>query len=220
MATKKKKVEWVCSGCGGTTAKWAGRCPHCGEWNTLKEFVVETGAAARFGAARHKGLVSASEVLDLNDVQAQEVPRLITGMQEFDRVMGGGLVPGGVSLIGGDPGIGKSTLLLEVMYQLVHQGVRALYVSGEESPGQIALRAKRLGLDPQGLLLMSEIQLEKIEATLLAENPQFVVIDSIQTLFSDQLDSAPGSVTQVRECSARLTRIAKAQVSHCSSWVM
>ena len=209
MATKKKKVEWVCSECGGTTAKWAGRCPHCGEWNTLKEFVVETGAAARFGDSRHKGLVSASEVLDLNDVQAQEVPRLITGMQEFDRVMGGGLVPGGVSLIGGDPGIGKSTLLLEVMYQLVHQGIRALYVSGEESPGQIALRAKRLGLDPQGLRLMSEIQLEKIEATLLAEKPQFVVIDSIQTLFSDQLDSAPGSVTQVRECSARLTRIAK-----------
>ena len=209
MATKKKKIEWVCSECGGTTVKWAGRCPHCGEWNTLKEFVVETGAAARFGDSRHKGLVSASEVLDLNDVQAQEVPRIVTGFQEFDRVMGGGLVCGGVSLIGGDPGIGKSTLLLQVMHRLVHQDVRCLYVSGEESPGQIALRAKRLGLEPQGLRLMSEIQLEKIEATLLEEKPQFVVIDSIQTLFSDQLESAPGSVTQVRECSARLTRIAK-----------
>ena len=150
MATKKKKVEWVCSECGGTTVKWAGRCPHCGQWNTLKEFVVESGAAARFGDARHMGIVSASEVMDLNDVQAQEVPRIITGFQEFDRVMGGGLVAGGVSLIGGDPGIGKSTLLLQVMYRLVHQEVKCLYVSGEESPGQIALRAKRLGREPQG----------------------------------------------------------------------
>ena len=142
-------------------------------------------------------------------MQAQEVPRIISGFQEFDRVMGGGLVPGGVSLIGGDPGIGKSTLLLQVMHRLVSSQVPSLYVSGEESPGQIALRAKRLGLDPQGMRLMSEIQLEKIEAALINEKPQFVVIDSIQTLFSDQLDSAPGSVTQVRECSARLTRIAK-----------
>ena len=114
------------------------------------------------------------------------MPRIITGLQEFDRVMGGGLVAGGVSLIGGDPGIGKSTLLLQVMHRLVHQDVRCLYVSGEESPGQIPLRAKRLGLEPQGLRLMSEIQLEKIESTLLAEEPQFVVIDSIQTLFPDQ----------------------------------
>ncbi|HIU85317.1 MAG TPA: DNA repair protein RadA [Candidatus Aphodousia gallistercoris] len=209
--TKKKKVEWVCSECGGTTAKWAGRCPHCGEWNTLQEFTVETGAAARYADSRHRGLVASSKVLDLSDVQAQEVPRIITGFEEFDRVMGGGLVAGGVSLIGGDPGIGKSTLLLQVMHRLVHLGVSALYVSGEESPGQIAMRAKRLGLDPQGLRLMSEIQLENIESTLLSEKPQFVVIDSIQTLFSNQLDSAPGSVTQVRECSSRLTRIAKSE---------
>lgn len=211
MATsKKRKVEYVCSECGGTTIKWAGKCPHCGQWNTLKEFVVETGAAARFGDARSRtSIVKASAVLNLDDVQAEEVPRIVTGFSEFDRVMGGGLVPGAVSLIGGDPGIGKSTLLLQVMHRLVHEGVRALYVSGEESPGQIALRAKRLGLEPQGMRLMSEIQLENIEATLLAEKPQFVVIDSIQTLFSDQLESAPGSVTQVRECSARLTRIAK-----------
>lgn len=211
MATsKKRKVEYVCSECGGTTIKWAGKCPHCGQWNTLKEFVVETGVAARFGDARSRtSIIKASKVLNLDDVQAEEVPRIVTGFSEFDRVMGGGLVPGAVSLIGGDPGIGKSTLLLQVMHRLVHEGVRALYVSGEESPGQIALRAKRLGLEPQGMRLMSEIQLENIEATLLAEKPQFVVIDSIQTLFSDQLESAPGSVTQVRECSARLTRIAK-----------
>ena len=212
MATsKKKKVEWVCSECGGTTLKWAGRCPHCGEWNTLQEFTVETGAAARYSDSRHRGLVAASKVLDLNDVQAQEVPRVVTGFSEFDRVMGGGLVPGGVSLLGGDPGIGKSTLLLQVMNRLVQLGVGSLYVSGEESPGQIAMRAKRLGIDPKGMRLMSEIQLENIEATLLSEKPQFVVIDSIQTLFSNQLDSAPGSVTQVRECSARLTRLAKGE---------
>lgn len=212
MATsKKKKVEWVCSECGGTTLKWAGRCPHCGEWNTLQEFTVETGAAARYSDSRHRGLVAASKVLDLNDVQAQEVPRIVTGFSEFDRVMGGGLVPGGVSLLGGDPGIGKSTLLLQVMNQLVQLGVGSLYVSGEESPGQIAMRAKRLGIDPKGMRLMSEIQLENIESTLLSEKPQFVVIDSIQTLFSNQLDSAPGSVTQVRECSARLTRLAKSE---------
>ena len=210
MATsKKKKVEWVCTECGGSTVKWAGKCPHCGQWNTLKEFVVQSSVAERFGDAKFKALAQTSEVLDLNDVQAQEVPRIISGFQEFDRVMGGGLVPGGVSLIGGDPGIGKSTLLLQVMHRLVSSQVPSLYVSGEESPGQIALRAKRLGLNPQGMRLMSEIQLEKIEAALINEKPQFVVIDSIQTLFSDQLDSAPGSVTQVRECSARLTRIAK-----------
>ena len=119
MATsKKKKVEWVCSECGGTTLKWAGRCPHCGEWNTLQEFTVETGAGARYSDSRHRGLVAASKVLDLNDVQAQEIPRVVTGFSEFDRVMGGGLVPGGVSLLGGDPGIGKSTLLLQVMNRL------------------------------------------------------------------------------------------------------
>ena len=212
MATsKKKKVEWVCSECGGSTLKWAGRCPHCGEWNTLQEFTVETGAGARYSDSRHRGLVAASKVLDLNDVQAQEIPRVVTGFSEFDRVMGGGLVPGGVSLLGGDPGIGKSTLLLQVMNRLVQLGVGSLYVSGEESPGQIAMRAKRLGIDPKGMRLMSEIQLENIEATLLSEKPQFVVIDSIQTLFSNQLDSAPGSVTQVRECSARLTRLAKSE---------
>ena len=212
MATsKKKKVEWVCSECGGTTLKWAGRCPHCGEWNTLQEFTVETGAGARYSDSRHRGLVAASKVLDLNDVQAQEIPRVVTGFSEFDRVIGGGLVPGGVSLLGGDPGIGKSTLLLQVMNRLVQLGVGSLYVSAEESPGQIAMRAKRLGIDPKGMRLMSEIQLENIEATLLSEKPQFVVIDSIQTLFSNQLDSAPGSVTQVRECSARLTRLAKSE---------
>lgn len=207
----KSKVEYVCSDCGGTSVKWQGRCPHCGQWNTMQEFKVPTSTASRFGSDKHRSrsLIEACEVVDLAQVDAQEVPRVVVGIEEFDRVMGGGLVPGGVSLIGGDPGIGKSTLLLQVMSRLVSQGRSALYVSGEESAGQVALRAHRLGINPQGMRLMSEIELEKIEAALVAHRPEFVVIDSIQTLFSGELDSAPGSVTQVRECSSRLTRLAK-----------
>lgn len=208
----KSKTHYVCSECGGTTVKWQGRCPHCGAWNTMKEFREPTASQARFGADRHvrHGLVASTEVVDLSQVDAAEVPRIPVGLEEFDRVMGGGLVVGGVGLIGGDPGIGKSTLLLQVMHRLVRQGISALYVSGEESASQVALRAQRLGLMPTGMQLMSEIELEKIEAVIAEKKPQFVVIDSIQTLFSGELDSAPGSVTQVRECSARLTRLAKA----------
>ena len=207
----KPRVEYVCEKCGGTSVKWQGRCPHCGEWNTMKEFKIAGGASARFGSDKHRAhsLIEATQVIDLADVEAEDLPRIIVGIEEFDRVMGGGLVPGGVSLIGGDPGIGKSTLLLQVMSRLVAQGKSALYVSGEESAGQVAMRAKRLGIDPHGLSLMSEIELEKIEEALMRLKPEFIVIDSIQTLFSIELDSAPGSVTQVRECSARLTRLAK-----------
>ena len=207
----KARSEYVCSECGGTSVKWQGRCPHCGAWNTMQEFKISSGAASRYGVARQRlrGIVETSEVLDLSEVEAKELPRIITGLEEFDRVIGGGLVAGGVALIGGDPGIGKSTLLLQVMSRLVRHGLSALYVSGEESASQVAMRAKRLGLDPSGLRVMSEIELEKIEQILVNEKPQFVVIDSIQTLFSGELDSAPGSVTQVRECSARLTRLAK-----------
>ena len=208
----KSKTHYVCSECGGATVKWQGRCPHCGAWNTMKEFREPTASQARFGADRHvrHGLVASTEVVDLSQVDAAEVPRIPVGLEEFDRVMGGGLVVGGVGLIGGDPGIGKSTLLLQVMHRFVRQGISALYVSGEESASQVALRAQRLGLMPTGMQLMSEIELEKIEAVIAEKKPQFVVIDSIQTLFSGELDSAPGSVTQVRECSARLTRLAKA----------
>ena len=208
----KTRTEYVCDQCGGTVAKWAGKCPHCGAWNSLKEFKVqESSSAARFGSDKHRSrsIIEATQVVDLSQVEVEELPRIVTGLEEFDRVMGGGLVPGGVSLIGGDPGIGKSTLLLQVMSRLVQQGKSALYVSGEESAGQVAMRARRLSVDPHGLQLMSEIELEKIEEALIARKPEFVVIDSIQTLFSAALDSAPGSVTQVRECSARLTRLAK-----------
>ena len=207
----KTKTVYVCSQCGESFPKWMGQCPSCKSWNTLSEYKVAQGAAERFGADRHRSraIIEATEVKDLASVKAEDVPRILSGMREFDRVMGGGLVAGGVTLIGGDPGIGKSTLLLQVTARLVAQGLSTLYVSGEESAGQVAMRAKRLGLEPSGIRLMSEIQLETIESVIVEEKPSFVVIDSIQTIFSADLDSAPGSVSQVRECAARLTRLAK-----------
>lgn len=206
----KAKTQYVCSECGGISPKWAGQCPHCKAWNSLEEMVSEA-SAHRFGT-RPSGLVAASEVLSLGAIEASEVPRFTTGSEEFDRVLGGGLVAGGVVLIGGDPGIGKSTLLLQSLAALAESGRRTLYVSGEESAAQIALRAQRLGLiDAQSpaVRVMAEIQLEKIEAAITAERPDVVVIDSIQTIFSEALSSAPGSVAQVRECAAQLTRNAK-----------
>ncbi|CAM8638020.1 Sms Predicted ATP-dependent serine protease [Oxalobacteraceae bacterium] len=172
----------------------------------MVESVVET-AANRFGG-QAKGLVQGAPVMRLSDIEALDVPRFGTGIEEFDRVLGGGLVPGGVVLIGGDPGIGKSTLLLQALANL-SRIKSALYVSGEESGAQVALRARRLGIDAGDLHLQAEIQLEKIIATLTEQKPQVAVVDSIQTLFSDALTSAPGSVAQVRECAAQLTRFAK-----------
>ncbi|MGV3654423.1 MAG: DNA repair protein RadA [Noviherbaspirillum sp.] len=203
----KPKTQYTCTECGGSSSKWAGQCPACGQWNTLVETVVET-AGNRFSAQAHQGLAQTTPVLTLDDIEALDVPRFGTGIEEFDRVLGGGLVAGGVVLIGGDPGIGKSTLLLQALANLSRLK-KVLYVSGEESGAQIALRAKRLAVDAKALLLQAEIQLEKILATLAEHKPQVAVIDSIQTLYSDALTSAPGSVAQVRECAAQLTRVAK-----------
>ena len=211
--TTKTRTEFVCNECGGTTAKWQGQCPHCKAWNTLQEFKVSQGAAARYGAGSPRsagGFVDTTGSLqDLSDVAIEEIPRTVTGLGEFDRVMGGGLVKGCVALIGGDPGIGKSTLLLQVMARLVELGHSALYVSGEESPTQIALRAQRLQLEPRGLTLMSEIELEHIESVISSRKPEYVVIDSIQTMFIEAAGSAPGSVSQVRECTGVLMQLAK-----------
>ncbi len=167
------------------------------------ESVAEVAASGRFAS-----LAGSARLQTLSEIEAREEDRLPTGIGEFDRALGGGLVAGGVVLIGGDPGIGKSTLLLQALTSL-SAGSRVLYVSGEESGQQIALRARRLSLDTQNLKLLAEINLEKILATLQAEKPQVAVIDSIQTLWSEQLSSAPGSVAQVRECAAQLTRLAK-----------
>lgn len=199
----KAKTVYTCTECGGQTPKWQGQCPSCNAWNTLVETIAETSSASRFAS-----LAQTAGLQKLAEVEAAEVPRHPTGIVEFDRVLGGGLVPGGVVLIGGDPGIGKSTLLLQT---LCHIGgrQRVVYVSGEESPQQIAMRAKRLGLDASSVELLAEINLEKIVAILQAHKPNVAVIDSIQTLYSEALQSAPGSVAQVRECSAQLTRLAK-----------
>ncbi|MDR2788219.1 MAG: DNA repair protein RadA, partial [Candidatus Accumulibacter sp.] len=202
----KAKTVYSCTECGAVSSKWQGQCPECGAWNTLLETVVEAdGPSARRFAALSG---AAAGVRRLSEIEAREEDRLPTGIGEFDRALGGGLVAGGVVLIGGDPGIGKSTLLLQALAAL-SGGSKALYVSGEESGQQIALRARRLALDTRWLELLAEINLEKILAALQAEKPQVAVIDSIQTLWSEQLGSAPGSVAQVRECAARLTRLAK-----------
>ena len=197
----KASTLYVCAQCGGQTSKWQGQCPHCLAWNTLSETVQE--ARPR----RFQSLAASGNVVRLSAVQAVETPRLPTGLAEFDRVLGGGLVAGGVVLLGGDPGIGKSTLLLQALAD-IHARARTLYVSGEESAAQIALRANRLGLAAD-LPLLTEIRLEAILAVLKAEQPQVAVIDSIQTVYTEQLHSAPGSVAQVRECAQELTRHAK-----------
>ena len=202
--SSKTSTVYVCAECGGQSPKWQGQCPSCLAWNTLSESVLE---APGKGAQRFQALAANHEVVKLNAVQARELARLPTGQAEFDRVLGGGLVGGGVTLIGGDPGIGKSTLLLQALAE-IHGRARTLYVSGEESADQIALRAQRLGLTAD-IPLLTEIRLEAILATLQAEKPQVAVIDSIQTVYTEQLQSAPGSVAQVRECAQALTRHAK-----------
>jgi DNA repair protein RadA/Sms len=200
----KAKTVYSCTECGGQTSKWQGQCPHCQAWNTLVESVAEVSAPKRFS-----GLAAPSQIVMLADVEAAEESRLATGISEFDRVLGGGLVPGAVILIGGDPGIGKSTLLLQALCRMSAQHP-VLYVSGEESAAQVALRAKRLALDVTTTRVLAEINVEKILAATGAVKPLVAVMDSIQTLYSDQLQSAPGSVAQVRECAAQLTRFAKA----------
>ncbi len=202
----KAKTNYTCTECGGVSNKWSGQCPSCGQWNTMVETLVDTGGH-RF-SSQPQGLVQGSPVLKLSEIAAADVPRYPTGIDEFDRVLGGGLVSGGVVLIGGDPGIGKSTLLLQALAKLAKEK-KVLYVSGEESGAQVALRARRLAIDADDLQLQAEIQLEKILNTLAEQKPQVAVIDSIQTLYSDALTSAPGSVAQVRECAAQLTRVAK-----------
>ncbi|MEO8859608.1 MAG: DNA repair protein RadA, partial [Burkholderiaceae bacterium] len=203
----KDKTVYLCSECGGSSPKWLGKCPACHAWNTLVESVADSAAPPR---NRFAGLAGTAEIATLGDIEASAMARTPTGLEELDRVLGGGMVEGGVVLIGGDPGIGKSTLLLQALDALQRVGQSTLYVTGEESGAQVALRARRLGLDNSRVQVMAEIQLEKILATLEATRPQIAVIDSIQTVYSEQLTSAPGSVAQVRECAAHLTRAAKA----------
>ena len=204
----KAKTIYSCTECGAAEPKWQGQCPSCMAWNSLVESIEESGASTNRYANKFEGLAASSQLQKISSIKAAEIERTPTGISEFDRVLGGGLVEGGVVLIGGDPGIGKSTLLLQVLCHL-GKNAQAIYVSGEESPQQIAMRAKRLGLDASEVELLAEINLEKILATLQTHKPNIAVIDSIQTVYSEALQSAPGSVAQVRECSAQLTRLAK-----------
>jgi len=202
----KEKTSYSCTECGGSSPRWLGRCPHCEAWNTLIETVAEAPSGAR---NRFASLAKTAAVAVLAEIETSEIERTPTGIAELDRVLGGGIVEGGVILIGGDPGIGKSTLLLQALDALQRASVSSLYVTGEESGAQVALRSRRLGLDNSQVKVLAEIQLEKILATITATQPAVAVIDSIQTVYSDQLTSAPGSVAQVRECAAHLTRAAK-----------
>ena len=198
MAAPKK--VYVCHACGGQSPKWVGQCPSCGDWNTLSE----TPAVS---SPRFKGALSTVQSAD--DVRVESDSRYVCGMSELDRVLGGGLVPGSVVLIGGDPGIGKSTLLLQAMIELGRSGAPGLYVTGEESLGQVIARARRLELPTEGLRLLAETQVEQIVAQAETEQPRVLVIDSIQTMHTDLLESAPGGVAQVRESAAQLVRYAK-----------
>ena len=203
----KAKTTFICNDCGDASPKWLGKCPGCGAWNTLIESVAENAAPAK---NRFAALTKTAAVAILGEIDAADMARTPTGQEELDRVLGGGIVEGGVVLIGGDPGIGKSTLLLQALDSLQRSGQNTLYVTGEESGAQVALRSRRLGLNNSQVKVLAEIQLDRILATLEATQPDIAVIDSIQTVYSDQLTSAPGSVAQVRECAAHLTRAAKA----------
>jgi len=183
----KDKNIYVCNACGGTSSKWLGKCPDCGAWNSLQESVAtDTGAPSK---NRFQGLATPQPVASLSSIEASDFARLATTIDELDRVLGGGLVDGGVVLIGGDPGIGKSTLLLQALHTLSLQN-KTLYVSGEESGAQIAMRARRLGLDQTQVRVLAEISLERIIATVQAEQPRVCVIDSIQTIYSSSDISA------------------------------
>src|SRR5690625_564910 len=202
---RKERSVFVCTACGAQAARWEGRCAQCDEWNTIVE---QKPTAIEADTHRFASLAGASEVQNLAQIQAKELERRHTGLAELDRALGGGMVAGGVILIGGDPGVGKSTLLLQTVSSMATQWP-VLYVTGEESAQQVALRARRLALPTEQVHLQAEIRLETIIATLIERQPQVVIIDSIQTLYSSELSAAPGSVSQVRECAAQLTRVAK-----------
>ncbi len=206
----KARTVYVCAECGAQASKWSGQCGDCGAWNTLQEAPAAPPpgkGGTKF--AGYAGSTAAGEVRLLSEVDASAEVRQSCGNSELDRVLGGGLVHGSVTLIGGDPGIGKSTLLLQVLAVLAERD-RTLYVSGEESPQQISLRAQRLGLSRDRLRLLPEINAERVLATAEVEQPRVMVIDSIQTVYTERLQSAPGSVAQVRESAAQLVRYAKA----------
>jgi DNA repair protein RadA/Sms len=207
----KAKTAYVCSECGGEHSKWQGQCAECGVWNTLSEIVLEPATKAAAGGGRRSGYAGTSDaprVTRLASIEGDADERSATGIGELDRVLGGGLVGGSVVLIGGDPGIGKSTLLLQ-MLGAIGRRMRSLYVTGEESLAQVAARGRRLGIELEGLEALAETSIERILAEAASSKPEVLIIDSIQTIWTELLTAAPGSVSQVRESAARLVRFAK-----------
>jgi DNA repair protein RadA/Sms len=209
--TSRVRTAYRCTECGADHFRWQGRCDSCGEWNTLVEEIVapRSGAAASRSAAKLQAGAGAARIQRIGDVEGSQSTRWSTGIGEFDFVLGGGIVPGSVVLIGGEPGIGKSTLLLQVAAALDSAGRSTLYSSSEESALQIKLRAERIGGGAERIALVSETRLEPILAAASQHAPSVLMVDSIQTVFTDELDGAPGNVGQVRECAARLVRFAK-----------
>lgn len=203
----KTKTKFVCQNCGYTTAKWMGRCPECGTWDSLAEELETPASGPQQSFLMPK---EAPKPKTLDKVMLTEVERLKTGINEFDRVLGGGLVPGSLVLLGGDPGIGKSTMLLDAGIRFSAGGIKVLYVSGEESEAQTAMRARRLGKPGTALLVMTATDLDAVLLQAKEVQPQILVIDSIQTMYNHELQTAAGSVGQVRECTAKLLRFAKA----------
>ncbi|GEB77076.1 DNA repair protein RadA [Sporolactobacillus inulinus] len=202
----KNKTVYICQECGYESPKWMGRCPGCQQWNTLVEEAIRPAAP---GLRQGSGPVSMPS--RLTEVVLEEEPRIKTGMTELNRVLGGGVVPASLTLVGGDPGIGKSTLLLQTSDQLARGGHRVLYISGEESVRQTKMRATRLGVTSDALYVLAETDIGQIERQIEQVNPEIMIIDSIQTIYNSQLSSAPGSISQVKECTAYLLRLAKQQ---------
>lgn len=203
MAVKQKSV-WYCSECGHKQMKWSGQCPQCERWNTLSEELELPASSRRFEAAP-------SKPVRLNEVSLMETPRILTHLREFDQLIGGGIVPGSLTLVGGDPGIGKSTLMLQLAHSLVKQGLTVLYVCGEESIEQTTLRAKRLGVDSDHLLLLNETNVSYIKTQVEQLAPDILIVDSIQIVYKGEISSAPGSVSQVREAATEFMHIAKSR---------
>src|SRR5712691_1190228 len=204
----KSTVTFMCSECGGESLRWAGQCPHCQAWNTLQEFQVRKAATSK-GSARTRHPDGASKPVALGDIDSEAAPRRPLGWDELNRVLGGGIVPGSLVLVGGEPGVGKSTLLMHAAAQVAAGGGKVLYVSGEESAQQIRMRGQRLGVLEAGIFLLAENDLDLICDSISADTPQLVIIDSIQTVTDAGLEGSAGSVTQVRESAARLMRLAK-----------
>ena len=199
MLGKSKKTIFVCQACGTTNPKWLGRCPACGEWETLIQETIEKTARINISA----------EILSYADLDNQDLARIVTGNSEFDRVLGGGIVPGSLVLIGGEPGIGKSTLLLQVSEALSQLNLSVLYVAGEESPQQIRMRGERLGISGRNLHIYVEPDIESVLEVCRQVDPDILIVDSVQTMYSQKIESVPGSIGQIREAAMRFLKYSK-----------